>query len=734
MHSGTWDRERVIERCQEWARQTSAPPTYYDWGSVARARAAGSSSSLARKWEREHPSWPSTAVVYRYLRGWRELLWLAGFPALPMIELPFAERVREALRLRTDGLRWREIGELLGISPDTARHYVYVHDCERCGEPILATGVLRCRRCSSANRSRWGQPFSEREIVAAIRAWRRLEGRAPAQVNWHPTDKGGDPRWERECPRWPPANQVIRRFGSWNAGLQAAGFDRPRPPAVSDEQILEALRAYHRQHAISPTTSEWQRLGLAPNTITISGRFGSWNAALTAAGLAPRRVRTGWSDQEILDGLQRFAADHGRPPRSTDRVGSLSEYPSPALAVTRFGSWSAALGKAGLEPGNRPPVTDREIVRVLRGYQREHRRSPTTTAWKRAAMRPHAETIIRHCGSWAQALALAGIKPAERVPRGPSREEIVSALRAYACAHGKPPSSTAWRNARLTPGVKAIYRRFGSWPAALKAAGLRSPASIRQAAPHGWRKTEIIAVLRADAKHTGRAPQRADWSRTTAEHPSAQQVAAIFGSWRQALAAAGIAPNPVPGRWSAEAIIDRLRADLAANGTPPRASDWKHSINDRPTPGTVARIFGSWNAALQAAELPVDHRYGCWTKEGILEALRRLEQELGRPPTSPELNTAPGPGYPTAKAVARAFGSWRAAARQLSWPQPPRRNSSALRVALREAICEFDQLPTRAQWQQLAAERDWPTAHALVRQHGSWGAVRVAATKLSKPR
>jgi hypothetical protein len=69
-----------------------------------------------------------------------------------------------------------EIGELLGTSRDTARRYARVHDCEGCGEPILAVGVVRCRRCSSTGRSRWGEPFSEREIVATVGAWQRVEG------------------------------------------------------------------------------------------------------------------------------------------------------------------------------------------------------------------------------------------------------------------------------------------------------------------------------------------------------------------------------------------------------------------------------------------------------------------------------------------------------------------------------------------------------------------------------
>ncbi|MGO9976907.1 MAG: homing endonuclease associated repeat-containing protein [Solirubrobacteraceae bacterium] len=734
VHKDTWDRERVVERCREWARQTGSPPSYYDWGPVARAEAAGAPASLAGKWEREHPDWPAAAVVYRYLRGWRELLSLAGFPAAAVIELPFAERVQEGLRLRADGLRWADIGELLGISPDTARRYVHVHDCERCGEPILARGVLQCRRCSGAGRSRWGKPFTAREIVAAIRAWERVEGRAPAQIDWQPSDLGGNPRWERECPRFPPQSLVTRQFGSWNRALRAAGFDRPRPPEVSDEQILAGLRAYHRDHGTSPARADWRRAGLSPNISTIEQRFGSWNAALTAAELAPRRVSRDWSDPDMIEGLRRFAADHGRPLRASDRVGSLSVYPSPALVVTRYGSLSAGIRKAGLQPGNPPPVTERDIIRALRDFRREHRRSPTSSEWSRTRRRPAAETIIRHCGSWAAALTLASLNPPDRVSRGPDRDHIIARLRAYEREHGAPPSVSEWRRRRLRPGVKPIYRQFGSWPAALAAAGLQSPAILRKQAASQWGEAEIIAALRAHATAKGgTAPDSDDWTRTTATHPSALRVRAVFGSWRQALAAADLAPKPPSRRWSEDTIITLLRADAAANGTAPRASDWDQAA-DRPAPGTVARVFGSWNDALEASGIGVNKKQNYWTKERILEALRHLERQLGRPPTSAEISATLQPGCPPAVIVARAFGSWRAAARQLGWPQPPRRPSTVITASLREAISEFDQLPSRARWQQLAPARDWPSAHTLTRRYGSWGAVRTAANELTRRR
>jgi hypothetical protein len=698
----------VIERCREWARQTGSPPSYYDWGPVTRAQAAGAPTSLAARWEAEHPTWPSAAVVYRYLRGWREMLSLAGFPTPAMIELPFAERVHEALRLRADGLRWVEIGELLGISPDTARRYVHVHDCEGCIEPILAVGVVRCRRCSSTGRSRWGEPFSSVEIIDAIRAWRQLEGRAPAQVEWQPSELGGNPRWERECPRFPPHSLVTRQFGSWNAALQAAGFDRPRAPAVSDGQILAGLRAYRREHGLSPMRADWQQAGLSPHTRTIETRFGSWNAALAAPGLPARRVRRDWSDREIIEGLRRFAADHGRPLRASDRVGWLSVYPSPALVVTRFGSLSAGIRKAGLQPGNPPPVTERDIIHALRGFRREHRRSPTSSEWSRARRRPAAETIIRHCGSWAAALALAGMNPPERASRGPDREQTIAHLRAYDREHGTPPSVSEWQRRRLRPGVKPIYRQFGSWPAALAAAGLQSPRLVRKQAANRWGEAEIIAALHAhETANGGTAPASEDWSRTTTGHPSALRVRAVFGSWRQALAAADLDPKPPRRRYSEETIIALLRADTTASGTTPRASGWDRAT-DRPDPGTVARVFGSWNNALEASGIGISKKQNYWTKDRILEALRHVEKRLGRPPTSAEITATHQPGTPPAAVVARAFGSWRAAARELGWPQPPRRPSTITTTPLREAISEFDQLPTRARWQQLAPARDWP--------------------------
>ncbi len=70
---------------------------------------------------------------------------------------------------------------------------------------------------------------------------------------------------------------------------------------------------------------------------------------------------------------------------------------------------------------------------------------------------------------------LEAVSAEENVRRaaGPriSRDEILDAVRAWARAHGRSPSSVDWQNVR-TPSRRCVYRMLGSWPAALDAAGL----------------------------------------------------------------------------------------------------------------------------------------------------------------------------------------------------------------------------------------------------------------------
>ena len=75
---------------------------------------------------------------------------------------------------------------------------------------------------------------------------------------------------------------AIRRFGSWNAGLRAAGLSFSNEVSISDKRLFENLLVLWQHYGRQPRRAE---LAKAPSTVSQSPynrRFGSWTAALQA--------------------------------------------------------------------------------------------------------------------------------------------------------------------------------------------------------------------------------------------------------------------------------------------------------------------------------------------------------------------------------------------------------------------------------------------------------------------
>jgi hypothetical protein len=55
------------------------------------------------------------------------------------------------------------------------------------------------------------------------------------------------------------------------------------------ELIAYAIELWHRNHLTAPSQDDWERAGSDhPCRLTVLRVFGTWNAAISAAGLAPR--------------------------------------------------------------------------------------------------------------------------------------------------------------------------------------------------------------------------------------------------------------------------------------------------------------------------------------------------------------------------------------------------------------------------------------------------------------
>jgi Homing endonuclease associated repeat len=178
------------------------------------------------------------------------------------------------------------------------------------------------------------------------------------------------------------------------------------------EAIIRALQGEAKRRGRPPKQNEWRRARTQPSLATIWRYFGSWNAALEAAGLATIRWR--WTSEEIILALQDDARLRGRPPTQTEWQGGGEGQPTASAAADRFGSWNAALKAAGFPARTRawidgPRVTHDEVVVALQRDAERRGKSATAREWRESKQRPAVGTVINRFGSWNAALKAAGL-------------------------------------------------------------------------------------------------------------------------------------------------------------------------------------------------------------------------------------------------------------------------------------------------------------------------------------
>lgn len=111
-------------------------------------------------------------------------------------------------------------------------------------------------------------------------------GRAPAAA------ETGSGRHRREDP---PRQDARRARPAAEGGMAPPPRRRGHAPMIwTPEKVVEAMRAWAAEHGRSPSAEAWTRVGPGhPCTKTVVTRFGSWRAGLRAAGLEPNRSGPG---------------------------------------------------------------------------------------------------------------------------------------------------------------------------------------------------------------------------------------------------------------------------------------------------------------------------------------------------------------------------------------------------------------------------------------------------------
>lgn len=203
-----------------------------------------------------------------------------------------------------------------------------------------------------------------------------------------------------------PLSAYRAEFGSWANALDCAEVERPQGRRIADESLLAELRRLAAELDKTPSEQDMYEHG-QHGLSTYKNRFGTWNEALTAAGLDTRPDRSTRSKEALLADLRGVAEELGHPP-SRPEMEECGEFGTGTYR-NRFGSWSEALEAAGLESRPRPQKVPRaELLEALTQLADDLGQPPTTTE-----MKQHGEfspsVYIDRFGSWQSALHAADL-------------------------------------------------------------------------------------------------------------------------------------------------------------------------------------------------------------------------------------------------------------------------------------------------------------------------------------
>src|SRR5690606_33547767 len=99
-----------------------------------------------------------------------------------------------------------------------------------------------------------------------------------------------------------------RDIEEWEETAASTGEIRRANPRRSNDVLLAAIRRAAEEVGTSLSAYRGWRQQDAPDELTIIRRFGSWAAAVEAAGLAVEPRRPTWTADDVLDAIRRSRA------------------------------------------------------------------------------------------------------------------------------------------------------------------------------------------------------------------------------------------------------------------------------------------------------------------------------------------------------------------------------------------------------------------------------------------
>ena len=183
--------------------------------------------------------------------------------------------------------------------------------------------------------------------------------------------------------------------------------------------------------------------------------------------------------------------------------------------------------------------------------------------------------------------------------------------------------------------------------------------------------TDLLDPVRDFAAEHGRPPSSLEYNEVADADQSTLRHR--FGSWADAVAAAGCDPDAVPtgadalphdGPYDEAEVLAPIHDFVDAHGRPPTIQEY--TAADGPSQWTIQDRFDGWHDAVRAggydpADIPKRKPGPKYTDDELLEWIESFVALYGVVPTSTDLHGWPGP---TPQTYSRRFGSVAAAVRE----------------------------------------------------------------------
>lgn len=175
-----------------------------------------------------------------------------------------------------------------------------------------------------------------------------------------------------------------------------------------------------------------------------------------------------------------------------------------------------------------------------------------------------------------------------------------------------------------------------------------------------YTKEGLIVALQELAQILGKTPTTGDMDRFQRETGKGAAHAVYydyFGTWGDAITAAGLEARTYCFRISSEELCERLHEFANELGRSPHRKEVDECHDEMPCSQTYIARFGSWKESLEAAGLSMERQNRRdFSDEELIDMLCELAEELGRKPTVRDLEACAWiPCYAT---IANHFGTW----------------------------------------------------------------------------